>query len=154
MLKKISLLLITLFMVFSLTACGSKNVKGTLPDIMDKVYKKLDSETKSKLENIEVTKENIYKFIGTKKIEYKEALASEYAKEYVAYSVVLIRANNEEDVESIKTTIKENINPNKWISVWVEEEDVIIKSKGDLIIVIVVADEDTRKTIEKGFDRL
>ena len=36
----------------------------------------------------------------------------------------------------------------------VEKEDVIIKNKGDLIIVIIIEDEVGRETIEKGFDKL
>ena len=38
----------------------------------------------------------------------------------------------------VKTKIKETINPRKWICVGVEEEDVIVKNKGDLIILIML----------------
>ena len=54
----------------------------------------------------------------------------------------------------IKTAIKENVNPRKWVCVGVEEDDVIVKNKGNLIIVIIVEDENTRNKIEEGFDNL
>ena len=50
--------------------------------------------------------------------------------------------------------IKENVNPRKWICVGVEKEDVIVKNKGNLIILIMVKDETTRNKIEQGFDKL
>ena len=36
----------------------------------------------------------------------------------------------------------------------VPEENVIVKNKGDLIILIMVGEESTRNKIEKGFDNL
>ena len=50
--------------------------------------------------------------------------------------------------------IKENVNPRKWICVGVEKEDVIIKNKGDLIIVIIIEDATGRESIDKAFDAL
>ena len=106
------------------------------------------------LGNMEVTEENVEGFLGTSDIEYKEALASESMVGAIAHSVVLVRAKEGADIEALKTTIKENINPRKWVCVGVEHEDVIIKNKGDLIIVIIVEDEETRTKLEKGFDEL
>ena len=54
----------------------------------------------------------------------------------------------------VKTEIKNNVNPRKWMCVEVPKEDVIVKSKGDLIILIMVADEATRTKIETAFDNL
>ena len=60
----------------------------------------------------------------------------------------------QEKKERIRGTIKENVNPRKWVCVGVEKDDVIIKNKGDLIIVIIVEDTQTREKLEKGFDEL
>ena len=43
----------------------------------------------------------------------------------IAHSVVLLRAKPNSDIESIKTKIKESINPRKWICVGVDEKDII-----------------------------
>lgn len=133
----------------------AKNVEGNLEDIMTKVYQTVPEEkTPMGLTNMEVNDENIEMFLGTKDIEYEEVLASESMVGSIAHSVILVRTKDNADVEKIKTTISENINPRKWICVGVEKEDVIIKNKGDLIIVIVVEDEEVRNKIEKEFDKL
>ncbi len=156
--KKISLLVILLSAAFLLTGCGEekvKNVEGTLPELMEKVYKELPEENRPMaLTNIELNDENIEGYIGTKDIEYKEAIASESMTGSIPHSVVLIRTKEDADIEAIKTKIKENVDPRKWICVGVEDKDVIIKNKGDLIIVIIVEDEANRSIIDKGFDSL
>lgn len=161
MMKKISLLVILLSAIFLITGCKKeeaaevKNVEGTLPEIMEKIYQDLPADnTPMGLGNIELTTENIADFVGTSDIEFKEALASESQTGSIAHSVILIRTEENADIESIKSKIKDNVDPRKWICVGVEKEDVIIKNKGDLIIVIIVEDEVGRESIDKGFDNL
>ena len=72
----------------------------------------------------------------------------------IAYSVVLVRMKDGADIEAAKTKIKEKIDPRKWFCVEVPEEDIIVKNKGNLIILIMVEDENTRNKIEEGFDNL
>lgn len=153
--KKISIFTILLGTIFLVTACGNSNVEGKLEDIMTNVYKEVPKEkTPMGLTNIEVTDENIENFLGTKDIDYEEILASESMVGSIAHSVVLIRTKDNADVDKIKTTIKDNVDPRKWICVGVEDDEVIIKNKGNLIIVIIVEDEETRSNLEKGFDQL
>ena len=85
-------------------------------------------------------------------IEYKEALASEPNISSIAHSVVLVRVEDESKVEETMTKIKENVNPRKWLCVGVEEDQVIVKNKGNLIILIMVADGS--EELEAGFDSL
>lgn len=159
MMKKISLLVILLSAVLLIAGCEKeekvKNVEGTLTEIMEKIYKDLPADnTPSGLDNIELNDENIEGYIGTKDIEYTEAIARESMMGSIAHSTVLIRTKDDADIESIKTKIKENVNPRKWICVGVEPENVIIKNKGNLIIVIIIEDEVGRESIDKGFDKL
>jgi len=153
--KKI-LMIITIIVLTSLTcACKNKNIEGNLEEIMTKVYSSVSEENKPMmLMNTEVTEENIEYYLGTKDIEYKEALASESGVGSIAHSVVLVRTKKNADIEKIKSNIKENINPRKWICVGVEEKDIIVKNKGDLIILILVEDETTRNLILESFDNL
>ncbi len=153
--KKIILVAMIFTVTLLFTGCGNKNVEGTLEELMTKVYADVKEESKPMmLQNIEVTDENIEYYLGTKDIEYKEALASESAVGSIAHSVVLLRVKENADVEKVKETIKEKVNPRKWICVGVEKEDLIIKNKGDLVILIMVEDEEVRSTLEKGFDNL
>lgn len=154
-LKKI-LFVIALFSVALLfTGCGNSNIDGDLGDLMDKVYAEIpEDERPMMLQQVEVNADNIEYYLGTSDISYKEALASEPAIGSIAHSVVLIRVADDASVEDVKTKIKENVNPRKWVCVGVEAEDVIVKNKGNLIILILEDDQTTREALEKGFDNL
>lgn len=153
--KKISLFVLIVSSLFLLTACGNKNIEGTLEEIMTKVYADIaEDEKPMMLMNTEVTEENIEYFLGTTDIEYESALASESGVGSIAHSVVLVRTKDNADIESIKTKIKESINPRKWICVGVEEKDVIVENKGNLIILIMVEDQATREKIYEGYKSL
>lgn len=153
--KKIFLVIIMGVLCLSLTGCGEKNVEGTLEEIMTKVYADIpEDERPMMLMNTEVNEENIEYYLGTTDIEYDSALASESGVGSIAHSVVLLRTKDNADIENIKTTIRENVDPRKWICVGVEEDDVIVKNKGNLVILIMVEDEATREKIEQAFDNL
>lgn len=155
MLKKFGFLFVVSLLVFTLTGCASKNIEGTLDEIMTKVYQDIPEEERPMgLTNTEVNEENIEYYLGTKEIEYESALASESMIGSIAHSTVLVRVKDDSDIEEIKTTIKENVNPRKWVCVGVEKDDVIIKNKGNLIIVIIVENETIREKISTGFDNL
>lgn len=167
--KKLLLLLLVCTTLTTLTACGEKNIEGNLTDIMGKVYEKMDAEVKADdkpmvetvniLEKMEgMTDEdvlaNVEYTIGTKDIDYKEIYESRPMMSSIAYSVVLVRMEDNADIEAAKEAIKENVNPRKWMCAEVAEEDVIVKSKGNLIILIMVENETLREKIEEGFDNL
>lgn len=151
--KKILLVVIILLVSVLVTGCG--NIEGSLEDIMTKVYADIpENERPMMLMNTEVTDENVEYYLGTKDIEYEEALASESGVGSIAHSVVLVRTKKGANVEAIEEKIEKSVNPRKWICVGVEEDDVIVESEGNLIILIMVEDEKTREKIEDSFDRL
>lgn len=155
MFKRICLFATICVFAFLVTDCGEKNVEGTLEELMTKVYADIPQENRPMmLDKIKVNEENIEYYLGTSDIEYEEALASESGIGSIAHSVVLVRTKKNANVESIKTKIKESINPNKWICVGVDEKDVIVENKGDLIILILVEDSNNRETLKKAFDNL
>lgn len=161
--KKISLFIVLLVGLLVFTGCGTKveKVEGSLKEIMEKiytdVYTDVPEEERPMLGDIDVLTDmpdNIEYYIGTKDIEYSEIYAREPMMGSIAYSVVLVRMKDGADIEAAKTKIAETVNPRKWVCVEVAKEDVIVKNKGDLIILIMVKDEATRTKIEKGFDNL
>ena len=159
--KKLFALLLVCTTILTLTGCGEKNVEGTLEEIMESVYSDVYAgvadDQKPMLGNINVStdmKDNIAYYIVTDEIEYEEILASEPMMGSIAHSVVLVRMKDGADIEAAKTTIKEKVDPRKWMCVEVPEDKVIVKSKGDLIILIMVADDTTREKLEEGFDNL
>lgn len=151
--KKIILSLCIVLSVFIMTGCGQKekNIEGTLEEIMTKVYAGIsDEELPMMLSNVEVTDENIENYLGTKDIDYQEALASESMVGSIAHSVVLIRMNEGANIEDAKTLIKEKANPRKWICV--EAENVYVESKGNLIILIMSGE--LADSIKANFEQL
>ena len=145
-------LVLTMFMV---TGCGSKNVEGKLEDIMDKLYADIAEDNRpGGLGNMEVNAENVESFIGTNKVEYTEAIASESMMGSIAHSVVLLRVKDASKIEEQKEEIRENVNPRKWVCVGVEKDEVIIENKGDLLVVIIVQDKDNRQKIADAFNNL
>ena len=162
--KKLLLLVIMCTTILTLTGCAEEKgnaLDGTLEEIMESVYEDvfagLADDEKPMLQNINVTTDaadNIPYYIGTEDIEYEEILASEPMMGSIAHSVVLVRMKDGADIESAKQKILDTVDPRKWICVEVPKEDVIVKSKDNLIILIMVADETTRNKIEEGFDYL
>lgn len=152
--KRISLFMVLCLSLVGLTGCGTENVDGSLEDIMAKLYQDIPEDERPMLANMGVSEENIEYYLGTKDIKYTEALASEPMMGSIAHSVVLVRVEDNTDIEAIKTAIKENVNPRKWVCVGVEKEDLIVKNKGNLIILIMVEDEVTRNKLEEGFNNL
>lgn len=175
--KKLKKLCITMLfagvMLFTVVGCGNKEetnpktedkvqetndnktvVEGNLAELMDQINSSLDQEVKDRLFVMELDEDNEMMFLGSNDIDYKEAVASENLIGSIAHSVILLRANENENMTKLKEQIAGSINPRKWICVGVENEDVIIKNRGDLVIVIIVADEANRTAIEAGFDAL
>lgn len=152
MFKKIILGCLACVTLFSLTGCGEKQVEGTLEEIMTKVYADIpEDERPMLLTNIKISDENIENYLGTKDIDYKEAMASESAAGSIPHSVVLVRMNDGANIEEAKKKIEENANPRKWICV--EAEDVVVKNKGNLII-LIMSTKDKIEKIENSFNNL
>lgn len=154
LLKKITITLFIGVLATGLIGCGKKveKVEGSLEELMTKVYENIPEEERPMmLTNIEITRETSGGYLGTSDIDFVEALASEPAIGSIAHSVVLLRVKADADIEEIKKQIEDNVNPRKWICV--EAEKVVVKSKGDLII-LIMSSNDTVETIEASFDNL
>ena len=129
-----------------------KNVEGTLEEIMASVYAGISEENlPMMLGNIPVDTENVEGFLGTTEVNYKEAVASESMVGSIAHSVVLVRMNDAKEAKAAVETIKANVNPRKWICV--EASNVAVKSKGDLVI-LIMSNETLAPTLEANFDNL
>ena len=151
--KKVLLLVVVFMGAFLLTGCG--NIEGSLEDIMTKVYANIPEDQRPMmLMNTEVNAENVEYFLGSKDIEFEEALASEPGIGSIAHSVVLVRTKKGANVEAIKEKIENSVDPRKWVCVGVEKDDIVVESEGDLIILIMVEDEKTREKLEDSFDNL
>lgn len=137
--KKIGYIFMITMICFLFIGCGKNqgNIQEPLSDVMKKLYENISEDEMPLLENVEVTKENQEYYLGNVSFNYQEALASEAVMSSIAHSVVLIRLKDTKNIESIKKEIKEKVNPNKWICVGVEDKNVIVVSKGNLILLVM-----------------
>lgn len=159
--KIISIFTVLIGSLFLLSGCKSKTLEGSLEDIMNNLnevaYKGLGEDEKPYLEGINVTKDasdNIEYYIGTKDIEYEEIYASEPMMSSIAYSVVFVKMKEGSNIEEAKQKILDNVNPRKWLCVEVQEEDLIVENRGNIIILIMVENAELRQRLEKGFNEL
>ena len=147
----VAIILLALAVVAFFFFTSEKNIEGSLADIMPKLYEGIaEEERPMMLTDIEVSKEDIEYYIGTKDVDFKEALVSESGVGAIAHSVVLLRLNDAKDADAVVAKVKESANPRKWICV--EAENVIVKNKGDLVVLIMSNELATK--IEGNFDGL
>jgi len=111
------------------------NEEGTLEEIMANVYEGIPAENLPMLGQMPVDSESIEYYVGTSDISFKEALVSEPMMGSIPHSVVLVRLNDAKDADDAVAKIKESANPRKWICV--EASNVVVESKGDLVILIM-----------------
>lgn len=117
------------------------NVEGTLEEIMAKLYEGIPEENLPMLGQMPVDAETAEYYLGTADVSFKEALVSEPMIGSIPHSVVLVRLNDAKDADDAVAKIKASANPRKWICV--EASNVVVKSKGDLVILIMSDAEGT-----------
>ena len=152
--KKIIYGLLIIGVAFIISGCGDKNIEGTLPEIMEKLYDGIkEDEMPMMTENVEITDEMLKGYFNegsNVKIDYKEVIASESMVGSMAHTVVLFRLNDASDAEKVVKDIEKNANPRKWICV--EAEHTYVLSKGDLVVLIM--SNDLAPRIKDNFENL
>ena len=147
-LKKIALILLSALLLTSF-GCKKKTAADpfagmTTEQIVEKLYDSLPEGTElPSLASTPITSENVSYYAGTSDITFKEGTASEPLINAIAYSVCVFRLNDAKDSADVQAKIKANVNPNKWICVSVEEQNVIVDGAGDVVILIMAEGAET-----------
>lgn len=76
-------------------------------------------------------------YIGASDLDIVEGYVCEPMMTSVAHSVCLVRLAEGSDIEAAKTAIRENVNPNKWICVGVDPENIRVENIGNLILLVM-----------------
>lgn len=154
--KKLMYVFCAIALCLTLVGCGNKkqeenkNIEGTLPEIMERLYEGIsEKELPMMIENTELNSEN-FEYYAFADIKYKEAIASESMTGSIAHSVVLIRLEDANDAEQAVSDIKEKADPRKWICV--EAENTYVLSKGDLVVLIM--SNELAPKIKENFENL
>lgn len=151
--KKILCLLLVLVAVLSFVGCqsaetgqGDNALEGSLEEILAAIYETAEVDEafkeyiKEGLQLTEITAENSSYHLGAE-VEFAEALASEPIMMPSAYELCLVRAKEGADPEEIKTAIRENVDPQKWVCVGVNPDNIVVDNIGDVIILIMSDDQ-------------
>ncbi len=148
--KHVILVVCLLVMAMMFSACTGeagnvKEVEGSMEDILQRIYDGLDESARLPMTvntalSVDMgaeTPPTIEYYLGTKDIAFTEGIASEPMMSSQAYSLVLIRLDENADIEQAKTLIKDNVNPQKWICVGVDPSNVIVDNIGRLVVLIM-----------------
>lgn len=120
-----------------------------LEGILDKIYETAAVSAEFKdyiatgLQTTPITAENCEYQLGKAGIEFESAIASEPMMSASAYSLCLVRVKEGADIEAVKNEIRENVDPQKWICVGVDPNNIIVDNVGDVLILIMSDNEGT-----------
>ena len=110
---------------------------NSLEGIMKSIYEGVELETPATAITT-ITADNVEYYLGLKTIDgIEEAIASEPMMSSSAHSVCLVRVKDGTDVTKMMNDIKEHVNPQKWICVGVDPENVMVTNKGNLILLVM-----------------
>jgi hypothetical protein len=112
--------------------------------ILDKVYEGVYEEgNEPELGRYALNSTNESFLLGATGLDYECGVASEAMISTVPHSVVLLKMKDGADIEAAKKAVAENADPQKWICVGVSEENVVVESVGNYIILIM--DDNSQK---------
>ncbi|NLM45684.1 MAG: DUF4358 domain-containing protein [Firmicutes bacterium] len=149
--KKICAIVLVLICLLALGGCSRQDnqagrLEESLEDILAQIYENAEVDDffkeylKDGVETIEINSENCSYHLGTD-IDFAEAIASVPLMMPSAYELCLVRVKEGTDIEAIKESIKENVDPQKWVCVGVDPDNIIVDNIGDVIILIMSDDQ-------------
>lgn len=169
--KRYLLILLTFLLVVSFAACGTNNTgtnpdgdtnnsvnEGSLEEILAEIYDTAELSDQFReyietgLQTTQITPDNITYHFGTADLEYEVAIASEPIMSPSAYELCLIRVKDGADIEKIKTAIKENVDPMKWVCVGVDPDNIYVDNIENLVVLIM--SDDAGKELHEAFLKL
>ncbi len=124
--------------VAQVQAGKSVSADSSLADIAGAVYAGLDDVLgPGSLVMDTITAENMTRYLGTDKLSIAEGIAIEPMFSAHAHSVCILRLKSGENVEKAKELIRSSVNPNKWICVSVDPENIRVDSIGNMICLVM-----------------
>ena len=113
----------------------------TAAEIISMIYEKKPVDLDLDTDTLDLSGADAVKLIAglSSTAGIKEIAVSEPMMGSQAYSMVLVRVSDSANAASVAQTMKDNINPRKWICV--EADDIKAASKGDLALFFMVDSE-------------
>ncbi len=108
--------------------------------IVNRLYENAGDLELPALASTPITADNIAYYAGVDELPISEGTASEPLINAIAFSVCVFRLENARDSADVQATLRANVNPNKWICVGVDEQNIVVDGVGDVVI-LIMADE-------------
>ena len=102
-------------------------------------------------QTIELDDSNVEGYLGESNVKFTEGLCSAPMMNAKPYELILLRLDENADVEAVKAQIKENANPAKWVCV--EAEEVVVENI-DNTVLFLMANESEATPIKEAFMNL
>ena len=157
--KKIVTILISTLMIFTLVGCSSSKVERDpvlsedLTKVLEKIYETadLDKDFKDSLQyyqTVELNEDNIQGYLGNTDVKLTEGICSAPMMSSIPYELILLKVDENADVDAVKSAIKENANPRKWVCV--EAEEVVVENI-DNTVLFLMANKTEAEPIKNAF---
>lgn len=151
--KKVASLLAVVLLptIFIGCAGGEPAPAGTAAEIADKVFTQAGVEPFGMSQPLEKT-EDIEFFLGAS--DYPTFADAAVVLPMISIDtrvLYIIKAASKGNVETIKTKLDENIDPNRLICVTFSLEDVVIESRGEVIFMTINSDPEQRTALTEAF---
>ena len=132
--KLIAIFMVTMMLVLAVGCSSNKGKRDPvlsedLTKVLEKIYDTADLDDELKdyfkdYEQVKLDESNVESYLRSSDIKFKEGLCSVPMMNAIPYQLVLVRLDENADVEAVKKEIKENANPRKWVCVEADEVDV------------------------------
>ena len=156
-LKKMLVVPLAAFLFACSGSAGDETISAMpLADVMDAVYADIPSEDMPMFpeEDTVITKDNAQWYLGTTEVVYDEAIAREPLIGSIAHSTVLLRVEDESEIDTAMELIRNSVNTNKWVCVGIDPNDMVLEKKGDVILLVIVDDAALRDKLVQNFENI
>ena len=119
------------------TPVPDPELTDSLEDIIKAMHAAVPEELANHVVFQEISDDMKEYFLGTKDIEFTEALAAEPMIGVMPHSIVVFRVEEGTDVDAVVKLVKENADPRKWICVGVEDDQLLVSNIGHTIALVI-----------------
>ncbi|MFC1958705.1 hypothetical protein ACFLV6_02175 [Chloroflexota bacterium] len=152
--KKAALLLLTIILSISILAgCvgGVSAPAGTAAEIADKIFTQAEVEPFGMSQTLEKDEDIEFLLGSTDYPKFADSIVVLPMISIDTRVLYVIKAANKGDVETIKSKLEENIDPDRLICVTFSLEDVVIESRGDVVFMTINSKPEQRNALVEAF---
>ena len=152
--KKTGFILLAAFLAVTISAgCagGETAPTGSAAEIADKIFTQAGVEPFGMSQTLEKDEDIEFLLGSTDYPKFADSIVVLPMISLDTRVLYIIKAANKGDIETIKTKLEENIDPNRLVCVTFTIEDVVIDSRGDVIFMTINSKPEQRTALAEAF---